>query len=47
MAVNGTIASKYRNAGGPECANRILVKDGVCDAFMKAVEKVEAHIADA
>jgi hypothetical protein len=76
MAVKGTIASKYRNVGQTcVCANRILVQDGVYDAFtkrlaetagamkvadgfepgavigplidMKAVEKVEAHIADA
>jgi succinate-semialdehyde dehydrogenase / glutarate-semialdehyde dehydrogenase len=76
MAVRGAIASKYRNAGQTcVCANRILVQDGVYDAFttrlaeaagamkvadgfepgtvigplidMKAVEKVEAHIADA
>ena len=76
MAVKGAIASKYRNAGQTcVCANRILVRDGVYDAFtrrlaetagamkvadgfepgavigplidMKAVEKVEAHIADA
>ena len=68
------IASKHRNAGQTcVCANRILVQDGVYDAFtkrlaettgamkvadgfepgavigplidMKAVEKVEAHIA--
>ena len=74
--VTGAIASKYRNAGQTcVCANRILVQDGVYDAFtkrlaetagamkvadgfepgavigplidMKAVEKVEAHIADA
>jgi succinate-semialdehyde dehydrogenase / glutarate-semialdehyde dehydrogenase len=72
----GAIVSKYRNAGQIcVCANRILVLDGVYDAFskrlaetaramkvaggfepgavigplidMKAVEKVEAHIADA
>jgi succinate-semialdehyde dehydrogenase/glutarate-semialdehyde dehydrogenase len=72
----GAIASKYRNAGQTcVCANRILVQDGVYDAFtkrlaetagamkvtegfepgavigplidMKAVEKAEAHIADA
>jgi hypothetical protein len=72
----GAIASKYRNADQTcVCANRILVQDGVYDAFtkrlaktagamkvadgfepgavvgpligMKAVEKVEAHIADA
>ena len=76
MAVKGAIASKYRIAGQTcVCANRILVQDGVYDAFtnrlgetagamkvadgfepgavigplidMKAVEKVEAHIADA
>ncbi|HVH76184.1 MAG TPA: aldehyde dehydrogenase family protein, partial [Stellaceae bacterium] len=76
MAVKGAIASKYRNAGQTcVCANRILVQDGVYDAFskrlaevasemkvgngvengvvigplidMKAVEKVESHIADA
>jgi succinate-semialdehyde dehydrogenase/glutarate-semialdehyde dehydrogenase len=76
MAVKGAIASKYRNAGQTcVCANRILVQDGIYDAFtkrlaetagamkvadgfeqgavigplidMKAVEKVEAHIADA
>src|SRR5579862_3854879 len=76
MAVRGAIASKYRNAGQTcVCANRILVQDGVYDAFTKrlaeaagamkvadgfepgsvigplidvqAVEKVEAHIADA
>jgi len=75
-AITGAIASKYRNAGQTcVCANRILVQDGVYDAFtrrlaevagamkvadgfapgavigplidMKAVEKVEAHIADA
>src|ERR671925_1539984 len=76
MAVKGAIASKYRNAGQTcVCANRIIVQDGIYDAFtkrlaetagamkvangfeqgavigplidMKAVEKVEAHIADA
>ena len=76
MAVKGAIASKYGNAGQTcVCANRILVQEGVYDAFakrlaetagamkvadefepgavigplidMKAVEKVEAHIADA
>jgi succinate-semialdehyde dehydrogenase/glutarate-semialdehyde dehydrogenase len=70
------IASKYQNSGQTcVCANRILVQDGVYDAFtkqlaetagamkvadgfepgavigpqidLKAVEKVEAHIADA
>jgi len=76
QAVKGAIASKYRNAGQTcVCANRILVQDGVYDAFskrlaevasemkvgdgtsagvvigplidMKAIEKVESHIADA
>ncbi len=75
-AVQGAIASKYRNTGQTcVCANRLLVQDGVYDAFaaklaeavgtlkvaegmtdgaqqgplinMKAVEKVEEHIADA
>jgi succinate-semialdehyde dehydrogenase / glutarate-semialdehyde dehydrogenase len=75
-AVKGAIASKYRNAGQTcVCANRILVQDGVYDAFakkladaasamkvgngaeagtvigplidMKAIEKVEQHVADA
>src|SRR5205807_788892 len=75
-AVKGAIASKYRNARQTcVCANRILVQDGVYDAFtkrlaetagamkvadgfeqgavtgtltdMKAVERVEAQIADA
>ena len=76
-AVEGAIASKYRNSGQTcVCANRFLVQDGVYDAFaakladavkqelkvgggfedgvaqgplinMAAVEKVEAHIADA
>src|SRR6201996_7066347 len=36
MAVKGAIASKYRNAGQTcVCANRILVQDGVYDAFSK------------
>jgi succinate-semialdehyde dehydrogenase / glutarate-semialdehyde dehydrogenase len=75
-AVDGAIASKYRNTGQTcVCANRLLVQDGVYDAFakklaaavaklkvgdglkgethqgplidMKAVAKVEEHIADA
>ena len=75
-AVAGAMASKYRNAGQTcVCANRVLVQDGVCEAFaakmaeavaglrvgngleegteqgplidMRAVEKVEEHIADA
>jgi acyl-CoA reductase-like NAD-dependent aldehyde dehydrogenase len=36
IAVKGAIASKYRNAGQTSvCANRILVQDGVYDAFTK------------
>ena len=75
-AVEGAIASKYRNAGQTcVCANRLLIQDRVYDEFarrlaravsglkvadgfedgaqqgplidMAAVEKVEAHIADA
>jgi len=75
-AVEGAIASKYRNTGQTcVCTNRFLVQAGVYDAFaeklaaavarlkvgdglkgetqqgplidMKAVEKVEEHIADA
>jgi len=75
-AVQGAIASKYRNTGQTcVCANRLLVQDGVYDAFagkladavarlkigdglkgatdqgplidMKAIEKIEEHIADA
>ncbi|NNM70810.1 NADP-dependent succinate-semialdehyde dehydrogenase [Enterovirga sp. DB1703] len=35
-AVKGAIASKYRNAGQTcVCANRILVQDGIYDAFVK------------
>jgi succinate-semialdehyde dehydrogenase / glutarate-semialdehyde dehydrogenase len=36
MAIRGAIASKYRNAGQTcVCANRILVQDGIYDAFTK------------
>jgi succinate-semialdehyde dehydrogenase/glutarate-semialdehyde dehydrogenase len=36
MAVKGAMASKYRNAGQTcVCANRILVQDGVYDAFAR------------
>lgn len=42
-AVEGAIASKYRNAGQTcVCANRILVQDGVYDAF---AEKLAARVA--
>jgi succinate-semialdehyde dehydrogenase/glutarate-semialdehyde dehydrogenase len=45
-AVEGAIASKYRNTGQTcVCANRILVQDGVYDAFARklaeAVKKLE------
>ncbi|MDR2240949.1 MAG: NAD-dependent succinate-semialdehyde dehydrogenase [Zoogloeaceae bacterium] len=75
-AVEGALASKYRNAGQTcVCANRLLVQDGIYDDFAarlvarvkelrvgsglgegvaqgplidaQALEKVEAHIADA
>jgi len=48
-AVDGAIASKYRNAGQTcVCANRILVQDGVYDAFaQKLASKVaELKVAD-
>ncbi|MEK9719546.1 MAG: aldehyde dehydrogenase family protein, partial [Quisquiliibacterium sp.] len=42
-AVDGAIASKYRNAGQTcVCANRIYVQDGVYDAF---AEKLAAKVA--
>jgi succinate-semialdehyde dehydrogenase/glutarate-semialdehyde dehydrogenase len=42
-AVEGAIASKYRNTGQTcVCTNRVLVQDGVYDAFSaKLVEKVK------
>src|SRR5689334_2559294 len=40
-AVKGAIASKYRNAGQTcVCANRILVQDGIYDAFAKRLAEV-------
>jgi succinate-semialdehyde dehydrogenase / glutarate-semialdehyde dehydrogenase len=46
VAVQGAIASKYRNSGQTcVCANRLFVQDGVYDAFSKklaaAVEKLK------
>lgn len=39
-AVDGAIASKYRNAGQTcICANRILVQNGIYDTFMEAYTK--------
>jgi len=41
-AIEGALASKYRNAGQTcVCANRLLVQDGVYDAF---VEKLSAAV---
>ncbi|MEQ9122561.1 MAG: NAD-dependent succinate-semialdehyde dehydrogenase, partial [Alphaproteobacteria bacterium] len=41
-AIEGALASKYRNAGQTcVCANRLLVQDGVYDAF---VEKLKAAV---
>lgn len=43
-AVAGAVASKYRNAGQTcVCSNRMLVQEGVYDAF---VEKLAAAVAD-
>src|SRR2546425_4434252 len=40
MAVKGAIASKYRNAGQTcVCANRLLVQDGVYEAFTKRLSE--------
>src|ERR1700688_977010 len=45
-AVKGAIASKYRNAGQTcVCANRILVQDGVYDAFSKRLKSAVAQLA--
>jgi len=43
QAVAGTIASKFRNTGQTcVCANRILVQDGVYDAFAEKLTKAVA-----
>ena len=43
-AVEGAMASKYRNAGQTcVCANRLLVQDGIYDAF---AEKLARRVAD-
>ncbi len=40
IAVKGTIASKYRNAGQTcVCANRILVQEGIYEEFLNAFKK--------
>jgi succinate-semialdehyde dehydrogenase/glutarate-semialdehyde dehydrogenase len=44
-AVEGAIASKYRNAGQTcVCANRIYVQDGVYDAFAKKLTEKVAQL---
>jgi succinate-semialdehyde dehydrogenase/glutarate-semialdehyde dehydrogenase len=44
-AVEGAIASKYRNAGQTcVCANRILVQNGVHDAFAERFAKAVAEL---
>src|SRR3546814_18423088 len=44
-AVQGTIASKYRNAGQTcVCANRIYVQDGIYDRFSEALSAAVAQM---
>ncbi len=44
-AVQGAIASKYRNAGQTcVCANRVLVQDGVYDRFTEKLAKASAEL---
>ncbi|WP_413204767.1 NAD-dependent succinate-semialdehyde dehydrogenase [Rhodospirillum sp. A1_3_36] len=45
-AVAGAIASKYRNAGQTcVCANRLMVQDGVYDAFAKKLAEAVSKMA--
>ena len=45
VAIKGTIASKYRNAGQTcVCANRILVQENIYDGFMEAYKKTVAQL---
>ena len=45
LAVKGTIASKYRNAGQTcVCANRILVQSGIYEKFLAAYKKAVASL---
>lgn len=45
-AVQGAIASKYRNAGQTcVCANRILVQDGIYDAFAEKYTQAVARLS--
>src|SRR3546814_5216368 len=44
-AVQGTIASKFRNAGQTcVCANRIFVQDGIYDRFSEALSAAVAQM---
>lgn len=44
-AVNGAMLAKYRNSGQTcVCANRILVQDGIYDAFSKALAQRTASL---
>ncbi|MCA1804863.1 MAG: NAD-dependent succinate-semialdehyde dehydrogenase [Xanthomonadaceae bacterium] len=44
-AVQGAMASKYRNAGQTcVCANRLLVQDGIYDAFVERLGKAVAEL---
>jgi succinate-semialdehyde dehydrogenase/glutarate-semialdehyde dehydrogenase len=44
VAIKGAITSKYRHAGQTcVCANRILVQDGVYDAFTSASPRPPAR----
>jgi succinate-semialdehyde dehydrogenase/glutarate-semialdehyde dehydrogenase len=45
LAVAGTLASKFRNAGQTcVCANRILVQDGIYDAFADRLGRAVAQL---
>lgn len=45
MAVKGAIASKYRNAGQTcVCANRLLIQDGIYDAFARKLADAVAAL---
>lgn len=45
LAVKGTLASKYRNAGQTcVCTNRVFVQDGIYDCFMKAYKEAVAQL---
>ncbi|MBN7798131.1 succinate-semialdehyde dehydrogenase [Parahaliea mediterranea] len=44
-AVQGAVASKYRNAGQTcVCSNRLLVQDGIYDAFVEKLVKATAAL---